>query len=284
MTKTLRELAFSEIRDLVHGHVSIFAPEDTASRALGELKETGRYEALVASQGKVGLITIRDLLAVDQPAQTKVVGVWRIVGSVSPSDRIIDACDAMVRNNIRALPVVEGGEAVGCISQVDVTCALCDVPEFSGVPAKELMRMPVVSLDAREKVALARRLMLERGFSHIPVVEYNQMVGMITAETIVHAFITPISKTTKGERVGERVARFPGSVGGIMDLNPFTVGPDASALDVVCGLRDREKSACVVVDQRGGDPRDPDAEGADDADPEVQGGGGAPRLPSGAVG
>ena len=35
-----------------------------------------------------------------------------------------------------------------------------------------------------------------------------------------------------------------------MDLHPFTVGPDASALDVACGLRDRRKSACIVTDQR----------------------------------
>jgi len=193
LAKTLRELAFSDIKDLIHSRVSVFKPEDTASKVLGELKETGRYEAAVASEGKVGLITVRDLLGVSQPEQTRVL---------------------------------------------------------SGVPAKGLMRTPVLSLDINEKVSFARRLMLERGFSHIPVVEYNRLVGMVTAKNIVHAFITPISKTTTGERVGEKVARFPGTVSGIMDPRPFTVGSDGSALEVARGLRDQGKSACVVVDLR----------------------------------
>ena len=250
LAKTLRELAFSDIQDFIHGRVSVFKPEDTASRVLGELKETGRYEAAVASEGKVGLITVRDLLGVSQPAQTRVDGVWKITGSASSRDRVIDVTGAMIRNNVRAMPVVENRKVVGIVSQVDVTAALCDVPELSGVPAKGLMRTPVLSLDINEKVSFARRLMLERVFSHIPVVEYNRLVGMVTAKNIVHAFITPISKTTTGDRVGEKVARFPGTVSGIMDPHPFTVGLDGSALEVARGLRDQGKSACVVVDLR----------------------------------
>lgn len=248
MAWTLRELAFSEIRDLVHRRVSVFKPDDTASKLLGVLKETGRYEAVVASEGRVGLVTIRDLLDISQPAQTMVDGIWKVIGSMSPSDKVIDVTEAMIRNNVRAIPVVENEEVVGIVSQVDVTNALCDVPELSGTLAKELMRMPVLSLDVNERVALARRLMLERGFSHIPVVEYNRLVGIVTAERIVHTFITHISKTTTGDRVGEKVARFPGVVSGIMDLHPLTVGPDASVLEVACGLRDQRKSACVVTD------------------------------------
>ena len=249
MTKTLRELAFSEIRDLVHRAISVFKPDDMASRVLGELKETRRYEAAVATEGRVGLVTVRDLLGVSQPARTRVEGIWKVTGSVSSRDLVIDAAEVMVRNNVRAMPVVEKGEVGGIISQVDLIEALCDVPALSGTPAKELMRRPVVSLDVSEKVALARRLMLERGISHIPVVEDGGLVGMVTAESIVHTFLIPISKTTTGHRVGERVARFPGLVSGIMDPHPFTVGPDASILDVACGLRDQRKGACIMTNE-----------------------------------
>ena len=250
MTKTLRELAFWEVRGLTRRRVSVFKPDDLASKVLGELKKTGRYEAVVASEGRVGLVTVRDLLGVSQPAQTKVDGIWKITGAVSPSDRVIDLAEMMIRNNVRAMPVQDNMRVVGVISQVDLTEALCDVPELTSVPSKGLMRTPVVSLDVNEGVAFARRLMLERGFSHVPIVEDNRLVGMVTAEGIVHTFITPISKTTTGDRVGEKISRFPGPVSGVMDLHPFTVGPDASALDVACGLRDRRKSACIVTDQR----------------------------------
>ncbi|MBS7637623.1 CBS domain-containing protein [Candidatus Bathyarchaeota archaeon] len=246
---TLRELAFSEIRGLIHPHRTVFSTKDPASKVLGELKETGRYEAVVRSDGKIGLVTVRDLLGVDQPEQTKIDRVWRITGSVSPALTLAEFARLLIRNNVRAMPVAENGEILGCVSQVDVMGALTDAEELEELPVKGLMRRPVDSLDVNERISLARRIMLERGFSHIPIVEYGRLVGIVTAEIIVHHFITPIQRPTRGERIGERVGRFPGVVGGIMDIHPLTAEPESSVLEVVRGLTGQGKSACIIVDK-----------------------------------
>lgn len=251
MSTTLREVAFSEIRDLVYRSVSIFRPNDILSKVLGALKEADRYEAVVASDGSYGLITIRDLLDVDQPSKAKVDRVWRSTGSVAPSSTVIDVAGSLVRNNVRALPVVENREVVGVISQVELISSMYGVSELNAVPAKEFIRSPVWSLDIDERIAYARRLMLEKGISHIPVVEYGRLVGVVTAETIVHSFIIPTSRTTDGDRIEGKVPRFPGEVNGIMDIHPLTIGPEASALDVVRGFQEQGKSACFVTDARG---------------------------------
>jgi len=228
LVTSLRELVLSEIRDIAHGPISVFSPEDNASQVLGVLKETDRYEAAVSSGGSVGLITVRDLLGVDQPAQRRVDKLWRATGSVSPSTSVIEVAELLVRNNVRALPVVD---------------------ELSGYGVKELLRSPVWSMDIDERNASARRLMLERGISHVPVVEYGRLVGEVTAEIIVHTFITPASKTTTGDRVGERTSRFPGQVIGIMDAHPLSMRPNSTVLDAVRGLRDRGKRACYITDE-----------------------------------
>ena len=88
MSATLRELAFTEIREIVPNTLNVFSPDDTASRVLGVLKEEGLYEAAVAMEDSVGIITVRDMLDVDQPSQTKIEGIWRGTGSVSPDDDI----------------------------------------------------------------------------------------------------------------------------------------------------------------------------------------------------
>jgi CBS domain-containing protein/ribosome-associated translation inhibitor RaiA len=248
LATSLRELAFSEIRELVHAPVNVFVPEETVSRVLGVLKETDRYEAAVESDSSVGLITVRDMLDVDQPSRTKVGSVWRATGSVRESDAVIDIAENLVRHNVRALPVVEGGGVVGIISQIDLISAMCDVPELSGVAAKELIRSPVLSLDINERVAFARRLMLDKGISHVPVVEYGRLAGIVTAKDIVNAFIVPASRTTSGDRIEEKVTRFPGAVVGVMDTHPLSVGAGATALDVVCSLRERGKGACFMTD------------------------------------
>lgn len=249
--KTLRELAFSDIQDLVNRHVNVFKPDDLSSRIIGEFEETRRYESVVAAHGKVGLVTIRDLLGVSLPAQTKLDSIWRITGAVSPNERVIDIAELMIQNNLRAFPVRLDARTFGIVSQVDLMKALCDVHEISSIPVKGLMRKPVVSLEVDEKVALARRLMLERGFSHIPITEEKRLVGLVTAEIIVQAFIISISKTTHGDRIGEKINRFPGLLRGVMDPQPSTVEPHANALEVARGLRDRGKSACIVVSQSG---------------------------------
>ena len=166
MVTSLRELVLSEIREIAHGPISVFSPDDNASQVLGVLKETDRYEAAVSSGESVGLITIRDLLGVDQPAQRRVDKVWRATGSVSPSTSVIEVAELLVRNNVRALPVVEGGEVTGIISQDDLIGVMCDVDELSGYGVKELLRSPVWSLDIDERNATARSLMLERAVSY----------------------------------------------------------------------------------------------------------------------
>jgi len=249
LVTSLRELVLSETREIAHSPISVFSPEDNASQVLGVLKETDRYEAAVSSGGSVGLITLRDLLGVDQPAQRRVDKIWRATGSVSPSTSVIEVTELLVRNNVRALPVVEGGEVTGIISQDDLIGVMCDVDELSGYGVKELLRSPVWSMDIDERNASARRLMLERGISHVPVVEYGRLVGEVTAEIIVHTFITPASKTTTGDRVGERTSRFPGQVIGIMDAHPLSMRPNSTALDAVRGLRNRGKRACYITDE-----------------------------------
>ncbi len=251
MSATLRELALTEIREIIPNIFKVFSPDDTASKVLGALEEEGLYEAAVSLEDSVGIITVRDMLGVDQPAQTKIEGIWRGTDSVSPDSTVLDAAEMLVRNNIRVVPVTEMKQIVGVISQVDIVNAMCGAPELSGHPAKELIRSPVFSLDIDEKVSHARRLMLERGISHVPIVEYGRLVGEVTAEDIVRTFITPASKATTGERVGRRTSRFPGNVTGVIDTNPLSVGQDASVLDVACGMRDRGKGACFMVGERG---------------------------------
>jgi len=239
------------ISDYVTRRMSVFDPGDTASRVLGELKETGRYEALVSSGAKVGLVTVRDLLDVDQPTQTKIEGLWRTLAPIESGSTFRGVAEAMIRGNLRAFPVVEDRKLVGIISQVEIVAAMVDVPELKAYPAKDYVKRPVATLDSGEKVAQARRMMLERGISHVPVVDSGKLIGVVTAMDIVHTFITPASRMAIGDRAGEKVTRFPGQVNGVMDDQPLAIGPDASILEVVKGMRDRGKSACVMVDESG---------------------------------
>lgn len=226
-------------------------PEDTVSKVLGELERHGHYEALVQSDGKVGLVTVRDLLDVVQPDQTAIGDHpndrWRAYRVVSPIHGVLDVTEILIEDRVRALPVVEEGEAIGFVCQVDIMEALGEIHELSEILAKDLMNSPVISMDIDDNIGQAKRVMLDNGFSHIPVVRNDKLVGMVTAKVLVHIFVTPIGTATTGERIGEKIPRLTGTLGDIMDAHPLTAGPDASALQIVEKMSEREKTACLIT-------------------------------------
>lgn len=251
MVITLEELAFSDIDALVRRDVQTFKPQDKVSKVLGELYESNHYEALVEDNGKYGLITVRDLLAVQQPAQTTIGGYpkdrWSIYRSVSAEDSVLDVSEILIEHKVRALPVVDDGSASGIICQVELVDALTEVDELSGIPAKDVMVLPVVTMDANEPVTRARKQMMEGGFSHVPVIREGKRVGVVTAKDVATIYGRPIGATTTGDLVGEKVPRYVGVLGDIMDKHPVTVSSDSSALEVAKKISEHRKGCCLVL-------------------------------------
>jgi CBS domain-containing protein/ribosome-associated translation inhibitor RaiA len=254
LAKTIDELGQTEISELIERRVSVFTPEDSASKVKGELEKTGRYEAIVVGGGKVGMVTIRDLLNVEQLEQTKVDRLWKSQWQtpVTADSWVKGVATELLRINARALPVVDNMTPIGIISQVDIVAAMLDCPELKKTPAKDIAKIPPTVLGVFAKVAEARKLMLDKGFSHVPIVKDEKLVGIVTAQMIVKLFATGIGRAKTGERPGGRVSKYPGTVESVMDDNPLTFKPGASALDVAKGLRDQEKSAAILIDDNDG--------------------------------
>jgi len=227
---------------------SVFSPEETASKVLGILRDTDRTEAVAAGDKKYGIITVRDLLGIEQPENTKIETIWRQVGTVSPDTSVLEAVNHLIKNNVTAIPVISKNE-VALLSQNDISTALREVSEMGSIKAKDIMKTPVIAADKETPIAHARSIMLEKGISHIPILNAQKLVGIITGEDIVNTFITTSTKVTRGNRQGEKVARFPGQVSGVMEKNPLKVTPDASVHDVVKLLDKMEEKYCLVVDE-----------------------------------
>ena len=251
MIKTLDELSRTEISTLLDKHLVIFSPEESVSRVLGELERTGRYEAAVQAGDKVGLITLRYLLNVARPESTKLLHLWKPLTPVTPDSPVTGVAAELIRINERALPVVEGTKPVGIISQLDIVKAMADSPDLGNIPAKELVKTPVTSMATNEAIAKARSIMLDKGFSHIPVTHDGKLVGIVTAQDLIQIFLKSQGRSKQGEKPSENTGKYKGELGGIMDEQPLTVGVEASALEVARGLRDREKSACLLTDPQG---------------------------------
>ena len=282
MARTIEELSQTEISELINKRISIFTPEDVASKLKGELEKTGRYEALVVGGGKIGMVTIRDLLGVEPLEQTKLVKLWKSQWQtpVTSDSWVQGVATELVRINARALPVVENMKPVGIISQVDIVAAMADCGDLKKTPARDLAKMAPVTLEVGAKVAEARKLMLDRGISHVPITKEGKLAGIVTAADLVQYFSQGVGKRKTGELPGEKVTKFPGIVDGIMDKHPLTVST------VRLGPRRREGSQGSGEERRRsnrrerGRPRHIDTEGASHTHSGARDGGGDAHLHS----
>ena len=157
MAKTIEELSKTEVSELIKKQISIFAPDDTASKVKGELEKTGRYEAIVVGGGKVGMVTIRDLLDVEPLGQTKIERLsksqWQT--PVRSDSLVSSVATELIRINARALPVIEKMKPIGIISQVDIVGAMTDCSELKKTLAKDIAKMTPITLEIGAKVAEA---------------------------------------------------------------------------------------------------------------------------------
>ena len=244
---SVREIAMLQVSQFMRTVPRVFSPSDTASKLLGYFYETDLYEAPVVGEGKIGLVTLRDLLDVVQPDKTKLNTVWRFLQVLSPERPISEAIEAMFQNDTRAAPVAEDNEVIGILSQVEVAKAFSNARELVDILVTKIMKRPVITIEKGSKISSARRLMLDHKISHLPVLDGLNLVGVITAKHIAYHFIVPEKRRERGERIGESIGRLDGPVEGVMDPKPFTEEPQASALDTACVFGEEEKSSCIVT-------------------------------------
>ncbi|MCG8503054.1 MAG: CBS domain-containing protein [Sphingomonadales bacterium] len=106
--------------------------------------------------------------------------------SVEETDTVISAIQLLKEKRIGAVLVKSAGKIAGILSERDIVRAL--VEEGGGLlqqPVSGLMTRDVVTCAPHESIAEVMSLMTERRIRHLPVVEDDELVGMISIGDVV---------------------------------------------------------------------------------------------------
>jgi CBS domain-containing protein len=127
------------------------------------------------------MITVKQLLKSKGSSE-----VW----SVAPDASVYDALNLMSEKNIGALPVVEGDKLIGVISERDYARKVVLKKKSSlNTPVKEIMTPRVFSVQLGEKMTEAMALMSEKRVRHIPVMDGDKLVGIISIGDVLKEII-----------------------------------------------------------------------------------------------
>ena len=126
--------------------------------------------------------------AVRDVMQTKIV-------TVSVTERLSTVEDIMTLGRVRHTPVVHGGRLVGVLSERDLLRAsLSELGSFGSATRRaflhaieiaQVMSAPPITIDPDASVRFAARLMADHRIGCLPVVEGEELVGLLTETDVL---------------------------------------------------------------------------------------------------
>jgi len=119
--------------------------------------------------------------------------------SIGPDDSLDKAISLMEEHEIRHLPVIEAGRAVGMVSDRDVLLAVgwklevereavTDHEVVGPRTVREIMSSPALYLDPKASPADAARMMVEGSFHALLVIRDSTVLGVVTSTDLLRLF------------------------------------------------------------------------------------------------
>ena len=117
--------------------------------------------------GKREPATVRDVMSSD-------------VVSVAPSATVAEAATVMGRRRVGSALVLEDARCVGIFTERDIVSALAADFDAPGQPVSHWMTTDPATVDPGVGVREALEQMLAAGYRHLPVVEGEKTIGIVS--------------------------------------------------------------------------------------------------------
>ena len=113
------------------------------------------------------------------------------VWDISPDATVFDAIQLMAERDVGALPVVSNGRLVGIFSERDYTRKIALAGKTSKQTfVREIIPSEVITVTPNDSVEECMRIMTENRIRHLPVMQHDEMVGIISIGDLVNWIIS----------------------------------------------------------------------------------------------
>mgnify|MGYP003405127190 FL=1 len=110
--------------------------------------------------------------------------------SLSPQDTVFDALQTLANHNVGALMVLDNGKLVGVFSERDYTRKIALQGKSSkDTKVKDIMTANVISVAPSVRTRDCLGLMGQKKIRHLPVVDGDKVLGMISIRDIMDDII-----------------------------------------------------------------------------------------------
>ena len=133
-------------------------------------------------------------MTVNQILSTKGGNVFSVVSDIT----VFEALRVMGEKNIGAILVIDGGILKGILSERDYARKIILKDKSSKkTPVSEIMESDVITVKPSDDLEYCMTLMSGRRIRHLPVIENNNIIGLVSIGDVVKAIIEVQKETIK---------------------------------------------------------------------------------------
>ena len=222
------------VRDLMDPPIMI-SKDVALSKIISTLDETNSYDVFIELSGKIGALTIRDIIGIKDITTTRPSLVGKIIPELNRDSVISEAARIMSHYRMRTLPVVHNGKIEGQVSARRIVELISKHLAESKlrIVASNIMTSDPIVIDCHKTVSAARSIMKRRRIDHLPVVDNGRLVGIITSSDIMKVMLPSERISKKSVGIDNAEDRFSIEVSGLANADVITANVDES-LQVVC--------------------------------------------------
>jgi CBS domain-containing protein len=131
------------------------------------------------------------------------------VWSIAPEAMVFDAIQMMNEKNVGALLVIDKGKLVGIISERDYTRKVALKGKSSKqTPVREILSDHLVHVSPSHTVEECMRLMTDHRIRHLPVLEKDRIIGVVSIGDLVNWIIS--AQTSTIHQLETYITGYPG--------------------------------------------------------------------------
>lgn len=180
--------------------------------------------------------------------------------TIAPKSNFPEAMRLMRDNGIHRLPVVEGGELVGIVVEEDLlsnqpspatTLSVFEVYSLlDRLRVEQIMTSPVVVVSPDCPLEEAARALIEHQIGALPVMDGDELVGIITETDIFKAMVEVLGGHEQGYRI---VVRVPERVGELSRLAGVVAEAGGNILALTTSKIREDGGRDVTIKESGAD-------------------------------
>jgi CBS domain-containing protein len=110
--------------------------------------------------------------------------------SIEPTTTVAEAATVMGERRIGSALVMDGDRLMGIFTERDIVRALGEHFDAAGHPVSDWMTADPLTVEPSTPVEQALRTMLDRNFRHLPVIEADRVLGIVSMRDLTAAGVS----------------------------------------------------------------------------------------------